>query len=164
MTNFTTIIGYLPGLIGRVTELHAKYYAENWNFGPFFEGKVAIELSGLVTNYNNSRDRIWSLVIDGLIEGSITIDGSSEKENTAHLRWFIISEKLRGTGAGNFLMEQALSFCRDAEFDRVYLWTFQGLSSARHIYEKFGFLMTEERPGDHWGTFVREQRFDLVLK
>jgi GNAT superfamily N-acetyltransferase len=163
MTNYTTIIGYLPGLIGRVSELHAKYYAENWKFGSFFEGKVAIELSEFVTNYNNSRDRIWSLVFDGLIEGSITIDGSSEKENIAHLRWFIISEKLRGTGAGNFLMEQALSFCRDAEFDSIYLWTFQGLSSARHIYEKFGFKITEERYGNHWGTSVTEQRFDLVL-
>ncbi|KUO53503.1 MAG: hypothetical protein APF76_11880 [Desulfitibacter sp. BRH_c19] len=163
MTNFKTIIGYTPGVIGRVSELHAKYYAENWNFGHFFEGKVASELSRFVNNYNNSRDRIWSLVLDGSIEGSITIDGSSEKENIAHLRWFIISEKLRGKGAGNFLMEQALSFCKDAEFEGVYLWTFQGLSSSGHIYEKFEFQLTEERPGDQWGTTVIEQRFDLVV-
>ncbi len=161
---FSTMIGYTPGIIGRVTELHAKYYAENWNFGHFFEGKVASELSDFLTNYNNSRDCIWSLVFDGSIEGSITIDGSSEKENNAHLRWFIISEKLRGKGAGKFLMEQLISFCQDAEFESIYLWTFQGLWSARYIYEKFGFRLTEERPGDQWGTIVTEQRFDLILK
>lgn len=160
MTDFKTIIGYTPGLIGRVSELHAKYYAEYWHFGHFFEGKVAVELSRFINNYNYSRDRIWSLVVDDLIEGSIAIDGSSEKGNIAHLRWFIISDKLRGKGAGKYLMEQTLSFCRDAEFESIYLWTFQGLYPARHIYEKYGFQLTEELPGDQWGTTVTEQRFD----
>lgn len=163
MTNYKTIIDYTPGLIGRVTELHASYYSEYWGFDYIFETKVASELSKFITSYNNSRDRIWSLVLDGSIEGSITIDGSSENGNIAHLRWFIISEKLRGKGAGNFLMDQALSFCMDAKFERVYLCTFQGLLQARHIYEKYKFQLTEERFGNQWGRPVTEQRFDLIL-
>jgi len=163
VASFKTIIGYTPGVIGRVSELHAMYYSENWNFGHFFEGKVATELSKFIIDYDCSHDRTWSLVADGTIEGSITVDGSSEKENIAHLRWFIISERLRGKGAGNFLMKQALSFCKDVEFKSIYLWTFQGLSPARHIYEKFGFQLVEEQPGDQWGATVVEQRFELIL-
>jgi GNAT superfamily N-acetyltransferase len=163
MTKFKIKIGYIPGLIGRVSELHASYYAENWNFGSAFETKVATELSRFITNYDSSCDRIWSLISDDSIEGSIIIDGSSEKENVAHLRWFIISEKLRGKGAGKLLMEQAHSFCKETGFKSIYLWTFQGLIPARHIYEKYGFELKDEGPGDQWGTVVTEQRFELDL-
>ena len=160
---YRTDIGYVPGIIGRVAELHALYYAENWNFSSFFEGKVAAELSQFIAGYDPDRDRIWSAVPDGPIEGSITINGSGEAEDTAHLRWFIISDRLRGQGAGNHLMQSALDFCREAGFSRVYLWTFKGLHAARHLYEKYGFRLTEEHSGDQWGTTVTEQRFDLVF-
>ena len=163
MLNFELIIGYTPGVIGRVSELHARYYATHWNFGHFFEAKVATELSSFMTNYDELKDRIWSLSVDGIIEGSITIDGSSENENVAHLRWFIISDKLRGTGAGNYLMERAISFCKEVGFEKAYLWTFQGLAPARHLYEKFGFKLVEERSGEQWGRTVNEQRFESEL-
>ena len=159
-TAFETLIGYTPGIIGKISELHAKYYSAHWDFGQFFEAKVATELSDFITNYNNSRDRIWSLLADGNIEGSIAIHGSSENRNIAHLRWFIISNRLRGRGAGNYLMEQAVAFCKDSGFEKIYLWTFQGLFSARHLYEKFGFKMVEERSGEQWGTLVTEQMFE----
>jgi N-acetylglutamate synthase-like GNAT family acetyltransferase len=162
MKNFETIIGYTPGVIGRVAELHAKYYAAHWNFGHFFEAKVATDLSGFISNYE-SKDRIWTLSAGGSIEGSLAIDGTSEKENIAHLRWFIISDKLRGKGSGNRLMEQAVFFCKEVGFEKIYLWTFQGLSTARHLYEKFGFRLVEEHAGEQWGTTVTEQRFELVL-
>jgi len=164
MVNFETIIGYTPGLIGRVSELHAKYYSTHQNFGYFFEAKVATELSRFIRNYTESKDRIWSLSVNGKIEGSITIDGSSENQNISHLRWFIVSDKLRGQGAGNYLMKQALSFCEDVGFENVYLWTFQGLEAARHLYEKFGFQLVEELSGEQWGKKVMEQRFESRLK
>jgi N-acetylglutamate synthase-like GNAT family acetyltransferase len=161
--NFEINTGYIPGVVGKVTELHAKYYSTNWGFGHFFETKVATELSKFIRDYNNYKDRIWSLLLDGDIEGSIAIDGSSEVENIAHLRWFIVSDKLRGNGAGNYLMQRAVSFCQEAGYQKVYLWTFDGLQAARHLYEKFGFKLVKEYPGDQWGTTVSEQRFDLAL-
>ncbi|HOO90199.1 MAG TPA: GNAT family N-acetyltransferase, partial [Syntrophales bacterium] len=133
MSIFETVTGYIPGLIGRVAELHAEYYAECWNFGYFFEAKVATEFSDFIRNYNETKDCVWSLSVDGKIEGSITINGSSENRNIGHLRWFIVSDSLRGKGAGNYLMKQAMSFCKRKEYDSVYLWTFQGLDSARHL-------------------------------
>lgn len=162
MAKFKIMTGYAPGIIGRVSELHAKYYAANWRFGHFFEAKVATELSSFIIHYNPLKDRIWSVSMDGRIEGSITIDGTSENNNVAHLRWFIMSDKLRGKGAGNDLMALAMSFCKDAAFEKVYLWTFQGLAPARCLYEKFGFKLVEEFPGEQWGKTVIEQRFELL--
>jgi GNAT superfamily N-acetyltransferase len=103
------------------------------------------------------------LLIDGNIEGAIIIDGTSENMNIAHLRWFITSDKLRGKGAGNYLMEKAVTFCKDAGYEKVYLWTFYGLLPARHLYEKFGFKLVEEHSGEQWGSTVTEQRFESEI-
>lgn len=159
MKTFDVNIGYVPGIIGRITELHAAYYSVNWGFEKYFEAKVSTELSDFICNYSETKDLIISLSIDGRIEGSIFIDGSSSNSNIAHLRWFIISDTLREKGAGNYLMTQAMEFCRNNKYDSVYLWTFKGLDSARHLYEKYGFSLTEESSGEQWGTLVTEQRF-----
>jgi len=163
MSYFELSTGYIPGVIGRITELHALYYSENWQFEAYFEAKVAAGLSVFISDYNESKDRIFSLLVDGKIEGSISIDGTSENNDKAHLRWFIISDELRGKGAGNFLMKQAMAFCAQNKYDSVYLWTFKGLGSARHLYEKHGFNLTEERSGEQWGPVVTEQRFDAKV-
>ncbi len=163
MNDFATITGYRPGIIGRIAELHALYYSREWNFGHFFEAKVATELSSFIDRYDESQDCIWSSIIDGTLEGSITIDGSSEESNVAHLRWFIVSDKTKGTGAGNHLMSKAIDFCNQLSFNKVYLWTFQGLEPAKHLYQKFGFKLVEEINGSQWGTVVTEQRYELKI-
>ena len=47
--------------------------------------------------------------------------------------------------------------------NKVYLWTFEGLDTARHLYEKVGFKLVEEHKGTQWGTEVNEQRFECSL-
>ena len=163
MSDFELMAGYMPGVIGRVAELHAKYYSENWGFHSFLEAKVATELSSFIEHYNIDKDCIYSVLKDGKIEGSVSIDTTSEVNNIAHLRWFIVSDKLRGQGAGNQLMQHAMEFCRQKSCNGIYLWTFKGLGSARHLYEKYGFSLSEELVGEQWGVTVTEQRFDANL-
>lgn len=152
--------GYLPGAIGRITELHANYYYRHAGFGLYFEGKVASELSEFLQSYEANHDGLWLLTCDGVIEGSIVIDGAHAKEKDAHLRWFILSERLRGSGCGNALMKAAMEFCENRGYERIYLWTFDGLNAARHLYEKHGFQLAEERRGVRWGAEVNEQCFE----
>jgi GNAT superfamily N-acetyltransferase len=154
---------YIPGCIGRVAELHASYYHDHWKFGLFFEAKVASELSKFLGRYDERRDGFWTARIKNRIEGSITIDGINAQSEGAHLRWFILSSGLRGHGVGNTLMEKSLDFCKRSNYDRVYLWTFDGLHAARHLYEKFGFRLIEQHQGTQWGTTVNEQKFIFDL-
>ena len=163
MNHFKTVKGYRPGIIGRIAELHALYYSREWSFGHYFEAKVATELSDFINHYDETQDCIWSLITGGALEGSITIDSSSEASGIAHLRWFIVSDKTKGTGAGNHLMSQAMDFCNRLPLKKVYLWTFQGLEPAKHLYQKFGFELVEELKGSQWGTNVTEQRYELQL-
>ena len=158
-----TIAGYVPGAIGRVAEMHASYYGKSWDFGVYFEAKVATELSQFLQRLDPARDCFWTAVRSGRVEGSIAIDGAKADTDGAHLRWFILSDALRGEGVGNRLLQEAVAFCRQRKHARVFLWTFHGLEPARHLYEKFGFRLTEQIEGDQWGKRVLEQRYVLEL-
>jgi RimJ/RimL family protein N-acetyltransferase len=164
MSDIEIVRGYIPGSIGRVAELHGTYYHKHWGFGPFFEAKVATELSAFIGRYNDSRDGFWTVSLDGRVEGSITIDGIHAEEKGAHLRWFIVSDAAGGRGVGNRLIHTAIDFCRIKGYNLVYLWTFEGLEAARHLYEKVGFELVDQHRGTQWGTEVNEQRFELRLK
>lgn len=151
--------GYRPGIIGRVTEMHARYYAEAAGFGLPFE----VVVSGGLTEFSGRLDRpmnaIWSVVLDHRIAGSIAVDGEDMGNGLAHLRWFIVDHAARGTGAGKKLLRAALDFVDARGFEACHLWTFSGLLVARHLYETHGFALAEERHGSQWGSEVLEQRF-----
>ena len=158
---YTITAGYIAGSIGRIAGLHGTYYHAHWNFGLFFEAKVATELSAFLKRYDEKRDGLWTAMMKGRVEGAVVIDGIHAHTEGAHLRWFIVSAALRGQGAGRRLLETALAFCRQKQYERIFLWTFKGLDAARHLYESLGFKLIRQQEGAQWGTAVSEQRFEL---
>jgi len=155
--------GYLPGAIGKITELHASYYKRHWDFGLFFESKVATELSGFLGRFDPAHDGFWLAMMDEKIVGGVAIDGNEAKRSGARLRWFIVAPEYQGKGAGQRLLQEAIAFCRREHLHRIYLHSFAGLDVARHVYEKFGFVLCEEKQDKTWGKLVMEQTFELLL-
>ena len=151
--------GYRPGLIGGVAALHGVYYAREWDFGAYFEAKVARELAAFAARYDPDRDRIFSVWKGESLLASLTIDGLHAADRGAHLRWFIAADAARGTGVGGRLMVRAMDFCRARGYREVYLWTFAGLDAARTLYLRAGFELAEARRGAQWGREVEEQRY-----
>jgi DNA-binding MarR family transcriptional regulator/GNAT superfamily N-acetyltransferase len=152
--------GYQPGIIGRVVEMHANYYARTTGFGAFFESKVASGMAEFAGRLDRPVNQIWSVMDDGgRIVGSIAIDGEDLGDNSAHLRWFIVDDGQRGGGVGRLLLTEALSFCDAIGFGKTRLWTFKGLDAARKLYEANGFILENEQSGQQWGTEVTEQIF-----
>ena len=162
--SLTLHTGYLPGAIGRIAELHARYYSTLVQFGLPFEAKVARELTEFCERYDAGRDGLWLVLQDGRVEGSIAIDGLHADGEGAHLRWFICSDALRSQGWGKKLLATAVDFCRQRGYAMVYLWTFEGLDAARRLYDNAGFRLVHEESGRRWGREVREQKFDLRLE
>ena len=151
--------GYCPGLIGRITELHARTYADIAGFGRSFESNVAAGLAEFMVRLDNPRNEIWAAIQSGVVIGSVTIDGEDMAPDRAHLRWFIVDETSRSHGIGRLLLAQAVEFCDRHGFSETHLWTFQGLHAARKLYADQGFFLAEERLGTQWGKEVLEQRF-----
>ena len=167
MTDFNGSIvvqfGYRPGAIGRIVELHGTYYHDYWRFDQRFEAEVAAELGEFVARMS-WRDGLWLALAGGEVVGSIAVDGGRDAGRCARLRWFIVAPRWQGRGIGSQLLDEALAFCRTSELKWVYLWTFAGLEAARRIYERFGFVLREERTDDVWGTEVTHQMFVLGLE
>ncbi len=153
-------LGYVPGCIGRIAAMHADFYARTVGFGVAFEAKVATELSDFCLRYTDARDGLWIATDGHTVHGSIAIDGSHANEDGAHLRWFITSDASRGTGLGTRLLGEALAFCDARAYRQVYLWTFDELHAARHLYEKHGFRLVGTQRGAQWGKTVNEQCFE----
>ncbi|KZM47806.1 bifunctional helix-turn-helix transcriptional regulator/GNAT family N-acetyltransferase [Labrenzia sp. OB1] len=153
--------GYQTGMIGDIAAMHARTHGPIVGMGPAFESLVSQAMAEFMPRVGNPANNSWSVVEDGQIIGSITIDGEDLAGNIAHLRWFILSERLRGKGLGKALLLKALTHCDSLGFDEVHLWTLKGLDAARGLYEKHGFVLAEEYVGDQWGKHVSEQMFVL---
>ncbi len=151
--------GYRCGAIGRIVEMHARFYGSQAGFGSFFERKVAGGLAEFTGRLDRSCNGLWLAISDQRIVGSVAIDGEDLPEHCAHLRWFIMEDGFRGAGAGRRLLQEALAFCDAGGFSKTRLWTFQGLDAARRLYESQGFVLEEASEGQQWGTKVIEQCF-----
>ncbi len=142
--DITIASGYVPGVIGRVAELHGTYYSQHWNLGVYFEARVATEIAELMSRFDPAHDGLWVASAGERIVGAVFIDGKDIETEGGRLRWFIIDPAYQGRGIGHRLMQAATRFCDAQGFKRTYLTTFAGLAAARHLYERYGFRLCGE--------------------
>lgn len=154
------IDGFRPGALADIIGLHARYYAKHWNFGLPFETKVGMELAEFVSRRDAEQDLFLAAYTPDGAVGSVIIDASGGGPRGAHLRWFIVAEEMQGKGLGAQLIGRAISFCDQRGYERIWLTTFAGLDAARSLYERNGFVLSEETEIDQWSGGVQEQIFE----
>jgi GNAT superfamily N-acetyltransferase len=157
------IEGYRPGYLGRVAEMHGVYYATAWGSGAEFEGMMAQEMREFFAHYQEGRDLFLTAHLDGHLVGSIAIDGTQTERAGARLRWVIVDEAYQGRRIGRELLQRALAFCREAEFDTVYLWTVEGLPQSLALYESTGFRIVERHPDARYSVPRVNLRLEMKL-
>ena len=107
---------------------------------------------------NSDGGELWIAEVDGKMAESIAND------KVAQLRWFILDENYHGMGIGKKLMDTAIDFCDKQGYKHVFLWTVSILETARYLYQKYNFRITEEKQNDEWtGSKLVEERWDLEL-
>jgi N-acetylglutamate synthase-like GNAT family acetyltransferase len=157
-TNELTFSGFIPGCLSALCGIQSEFYAREWGFSHIYESVIAGGVSEFLTRFDEDKDFVRLVLKNNQIVGGITIDHRDGK--TAQLRWFIVSDELRGTGIGSKIFSEAMSFIKNNRIKHVYLTTFQGLDKARTFYESVGFKLTHEESASTWGKVVTEQRFD----
>jgi GNAT superfamily N-acetyltransferase len=157
------IHGYSPGVVGKITEIHAVYYHEHWGFDVSFETQVGRELSIFVSELDEERDGFWVATANGKFAGSVAIDGHDARTEGARLRWFIVDPEFQNAGLGQKLISHAVEFCKKKQYRKVFLWTFEGLDAARRLYERQNFRLSQTHNVDQWGQQIKEQKFELIL-
>lgn len=115
----------------------------------------------LVAKFDPAKDCMFILECNGSPSGCIAI--THTESNLAQLRYFFLEPELRGLGTGTTLLNAALDFCREKKYSHVFLWTVSAQESARKLYKKAGFHITETSKNESWGTPVLEEKWELHL-
>ncbi len=72
--------------------------------------------------------------------------------------------RFSASGVGTRLLKHLIDYCKDNQFERIFLWTVSTMAEARPLYEKFGFRLTEVKDETLlWGQRLREERWDAEL-
>lgn len=115
----------------------------------------------LVERFDPEKDCMLILECNGSASGCVAI--THTEDGTAQLRYFFLEPELRGLGVGTRLLSAALDFCRQKRYSHVFLWTVSAQESARILYKKAGFRITETSENENWGIPVLEEKWDLDL-
>jgi GNAT superfamily N-acetyltransferase len=74
-----------------------------------------------------------------------------------------IEPSVRGHGVGARLVDECVTFARGRAYRALRLSTNDGLRAARHICERRGFRLVDERPYDARGRTLMRQTWELDL-
>jgi GNAT superfamily N-acetyltransferase len=106
---------------------------------------------------------LWVAERAGEIVGSIFILPAEGRPETAQLRMLYVEPQARGLGLGTTLVEQAVSFSRQAGYARIRLWTQSMLVPARRIYEAAGFKPVDTAAHRSFGVDLVGEHWELEL-
>lgn len=150
-----------PGDIGMLIHLHGWIYAQDCGYNSIFEAYVCRTFYDWMEQRDPERDCLWLAEADGQIVGSIAIIGKGE--GRAQLRWFILHPDYRGSGLGKQLLGQAMDYCREKGFEKIFLETTDDQKKAIRMYGKIGFRKVAEQASEAWGTSHIEETYELTL-
>lgn len=155
--------GYEPGLIGRISELHGRYYAREWGSGAPFEAMMARDICEFIERYDADKDLILSAHIEDVLVGAIAILGQNPKPEGVQLRFFLVDPAYHGKGAGKALLHSALDWCKQRGYRKIFLWTVDHLPQSRGLYESVGFRITERHHDDRYTVPRENLKMELEL-
>ncbi len=147
-----------PGDLGRIVTLHGEAYAPLPGFGQRFEAYVASTVAEYVLD-NDANGRIWLAESGGALLGCTAV--VLREASIAQLRWVVVDPAARRNGLGRTLVNRALDFSRSRGCKSIYLFTTDGLPESQALYEKLGFVVTDNEPDELWDgvrPLIRMQR------
>jgi GNAT superfamily N-acetyltransferase len=161
-----TMDQYPPGLIGTVSSLFGRTVASSHGVDWTLDAMIAEQQCEFFRGFDGRLDRVWAAMRGKVPLGALTIEGprTEKTPRSARLRFFILDESLRGCGLGRRMLAKAMQFCREKQYQRVYLTTLPKLDAALRLYREQGFTLLAETRGAFHGSRYAEQTFECWLK
>jgi DNA-binding MarR family transcriptional regulator/N-acetylglutamate synthase-like GNAT family acetyltransferase len=138
-----------PGDLGWVVHRHGAVYAAEYGWDETFEFLVARIVADYAGSRDPEREAAWIAEVDGQPAGCVFC--LRKDDATAQLRLLLVEPSARGMGVGARLVEECLRFARGAGYERIMLWTQDGLTDARRVYQRAGFELAEESKHHSFG-------------
>ena len=150
-----------PGDMGYVTHRHGALYFQEYGWDETFEALVAQVTADFVRHFDRDRETCIIAEQDGEIVGSAFV--VKLDEHTAKLRLLYVEPKARGLGLGSRLVSECIAFARRVGYKKMTLWTNSVLVQARRIYDRAGFVMTEQESYHGYGKDLVSETWEMAL-
>ncbi len=150
-----------PGDMGWVVQQHGAIYAREYGWNQEFEGLVAGIVGEMIAKAQPDWERGWMVDIDHVRVGSAFVVRKSK--TVAQLRLLILTADARGLGLGARLTDECIAFARSKGYKKMVLWTNACLTSARAIYARRGFALTDSAPYSGYGHDLVSETWELHL-
>ncbi|MGV9797003.1 GNAT family N-acetyltransferase [Mycobacterium sp. NPDC003449] len=151
-----------PGDLGWVVMAHGEIYHDQFGWDSTFEALVARIVADHAAAHDPARAAGWIAEVDGERAGCVFCVAGDEPD-VAKLRILLVTPRARGLGLGTRLVDECLTFARDAGYRQVTLWTNDVLVAARKIYQAFGFRLVESDRHHSFGHDLVGQNWALDL-
>jgi len=136
-------------------EKQREFYADNYGFDEKFLGYLR-------STFEAEIEKVWIAEVDEEFAGCIGLVKKDDK--TALLRWFIVDTSVRGKGVGTKLIQTLINYCQKTQYEKLSLETVSQLKTARRLYSKFGFELTEANEQFMWGQDLVDEHWELKLQ
>lgn len=149
------------GDTGWIIHRHAVAIAPQFGWGIEFEElctRVMAEFLKVRAEPSNSS---WVVEREGRILGSLLL--MREDELTARLRLLYVEDEARRLGLATTLLKTALEFARNAQYQRVILFTTGSNLAARRIYMRLGLAIIAEEPLHFAGKQEKGETWEIKL-
>jgi len=126
-------------------------------FDSFIEFEPLYTPQGFAATALNARDvtirltegPVWVALGDNELVGTMSV---MVKGDAVYIRGMAVLPLSRGQGFGRLLLDHAEKYARAKACKRLFLSTTPFLTEAIQLYERAGFVRTEEGPHDLFGT------------
>jgi DNA-binding MarR family transcriptional regulator/GNAT superfamily N-acetyltransferase len=151
-----------PGDLGWVVHAHGALYAREYGWDATFEALVARVVADYASGHDPERERAWIAEAGGRRAGCVFC--VRKDDATAQLRLLLVEPWARGAGLGERLVTECIAFARAAGYAEMVLWTNDVLTAARRIYQRAGFVLTDQQRHHSFGHDLVGQNWRLDLR
>ncbi len=150
-----------PSDIDWLVEQHQHLYASSEGFDATFGPLVRKILTEFSLDHDPTCEAGWIAMRGTEPLGSIFCVRFDD--TTAKLRLFFLRPEARGSGLGQRLLDQCLTFARGAGYSSMTLWTHESHLAACALYAKNGFSLVSSKPVHSFGVDLVEQTWTRAL-
>jgi ribosomal protein S18 acetylase RimI-like enzyme len=148
--------------VNEVVRINGAVFEREYGIDASFASDMAVQLAERRRfGWPGEGEGLWIAELDGRVVGAITLRDLGD--GLARLGDLALLPEARGSGAGRRLVATVLAAAREAPYQRIELFTFSDLSTARELYRRAGFRMTSSEHVLRWGRELDWERWELAL-
>lgn len=156
-----TLRSFRAGDMGMIAARQAILYRETFGWSAEIEVVVGQVTTDFLRDFKPGREQCWIAEVEGMMAGSVIL--TDEGDGVCRLRLLYVEPFAQGLGIGHALVSACTDFAREAGYREMVLWTHTILETARRIYARHGFTISETAMHETFGMPLMGETWRLPL-